>query len=81
MKEVDPSDIDRRLRREGARYGDIRVSLIWGTVDDLDLQVRGMKSWFSRHRCNHFCAAHWPRAGVRLELLEQTRAAELELEI
>ena len=39
MKEVDPSDIDRRLRRESANYGDVHVSLIWNSIDDLDLAI------------------------------------------
>lgn len=37
MQEIDPSEIDRRLKREGAGSGDIRISLIWHTIDDLDL--------------------------------------------
>lgn len=39
MQEVDASEIDRRLRRENARSGDVRVSLMWNQVDDLDLHV------------------------------------------
>ena len=31
------SDMNRRLERAGARSGDIQISLIWNTTDDLDL--------------------------------------------
>lgn len=39
MREVNLSEIVERLKREGAGNGDVRISLIWNTTDDLDLHV------------------------------------------
>jgi len=39
MKEADFSDIQARLKREGAAFAGVQVSLAWNTCDDLDLHV------------------------------------------
>lgn len=36
---IDPADLSQRLVREGARNGEVTVSLGWNTRDDLDLHV------------------------------------------
>ena len=47
------SDFNERLQREGGKTGDVQISLIWNTTDDLDLYCtdpRGEKIYFSKRR-------------------------------
>lgn len=39
MKEADFAEIQARLKREGAAFAGVQVSLAWNTCDDLDLHV------------------------------------------
>jgi hypothetical protein len=34
------SDFDKRLKREGAKSGDVQISLLWNNYNDLDLHVQ-----------------------------------------
>ena len=46
-------DFSERLQREGGKTGDVQISLIWNTVDDLDLHCRdpfGAEIWFKNRR-------------------------------
>lgn len=60
---VDPSagigEFQSRLKRAGAKAGDVQVSLIWNNGNDLDLHVicpSGERIWFG-HKRSH-CAGH-----------------------
>ena len=47
------AEFNRRLRREGAMTGDIQISLMWDTIDDLDLHCwdpRGEHIYFEHMR-------------------------------
>lgn len=48
-------DFESRLRREGAKTGDVQISLIWNNFNDLDLHVicpSGEQIFFQHRRCN-----------------------------
>ena len=56
------AEFNRRLRREGAMTGDIQISLMWDTIDDLDLHCwdpRGEHIFFEHMRS---------RSGGRLDV-------------
>lgn len=49
MQEIDPAYIDSLLKRHNAGSGDVRISLVWHTRDDLDLHVitpSGERIWY-----------------------------------
>ncbi|CAL1141422.1 unnamed protein product [Cladocopium goreaui] len=53
MRELDVSDVEKRLKAAGGGDGELRISLVWGSTDDLDLHVetpRGETIYYERSK-------------------------------